>query len=579
MLTRIRGDRIAFLGLMGISAIGLYFGWRTFWFLTDDAYIAFRYISNSISGYGYVWNAPPFQPVEGYTSFLWVVVLDGIWRLTGLEPPAAANYLTLFFSYLTLLVASTMLLSLKWSDSLRRYRLVFLALFPVFLLSNRTFLAWTSSGLETAMFAFLVILWVLALIRTRSPAKRVFLGALAAAAIHLTRPDGLLFCAATVIISMLLLFRPEAEGRTRKRMLLALSPLTVVCLHFGWRYWYYGAWLPNAYYAKVTAPWPGSGVRYAASFILEYGLWFAIVVALWASASLLSSLRKDYGCSAKQSIVAFLLERLRRSGHDVNIVIALTLTVHFAYYTVIVGGDHFEYRVYNHLVPFAFLAVIWVLNRWARRCITAGILTAVFVVLSLPVQWTHWGLTHDINTREETHIMRIPISPTWPRVFRWYSRLFDEAQDWLITHHVCMRHQEHKVFWLRQIAHYPTREEGAKIPSNGYPVFVAYTVGVPSWVLPNVNVIDFYGLNDYVIARTPLRETKVRRMAHERVAPEGYIRSFRPNVEVRAGKVEVHQRLEPLTESDIIRAESYWRGRLATTETSKRGFRQGPSGF
>ena len=26
----------------------------------------------------------------------------------------------------------------------------------------------------------------------------------------------------------------------------------------------------------------------------------------------------------------------------------------FAYYTLRVGGDHFEYRVYAHLVPLAF---------------------------------------------------------------------------------------------------------------------------------------------------------------------------------------------------------------------------------
>jgi hypothetical protein len=43
------------LGLAALSVgvlIVVYYGWRLFWFLTDDAYIAFRYISNSILGYG-----------------------------------------------------------------------------------------------------------------------------------------------------------------------------------------------------------------------------------------------------------------------------------------------------------------------------------------------------------------------------------------------------------------------------------------------------------------------------------------------------------------------------------------------
>ena len=64
--------------------MGLFAGWKAFWFLTDDAYIAFRYIGNSMDGYGYVWNVPPFLPVEGYTSFLWVALLDVVWRFTGI---------------------------------------------------------------------------------------------------------------------------------------------------------------------------------------------------------------------------------------------------------------------------------------------------------------------------------------------------------------------------------------------------------------------------------------------------------------------------------------------------------------
>jgi arabinofuranosyltransferase len=57
-------------------------------FLCDDAYITFRYVSNARDGLGLVWNPPPFQPVEGYTSFLWALVLWAAWSLTGLEPPA-----------------------------------------------------------------------------------------------------------------------------------------------------------------------------------------------------------------------------------------------------------------------------------------------------------------------------------------------------------------------------------------------------------------------------------------------------------------------------------------------------------
>ncbi len=95
------------LALVALGACAaVFYGWRVFWFLTDDAFIAFRYISNAHLGYGYVWNAPPFRPVEGYTSFLWVVLLDVVWRISGVEPPKSANYISLVFAYLTLLTGA-----------------------------------------------------------------------------------------------------------------------------------------------------------------------------------------------------------------------------------------------------------------------------------------------------------------------------------------------------------------------------------------------------------------------------------------------------------------------------------------
>src|SRR5438552_1169650 len=84
-------------------------GWRLTWFLTDDAFITFRYISNRRLGYGYVWNAPPFRPVEGYTNFLWMVLLDGVWSLAGVAPPVASTVLSLLFGYLTLLECARIL--------------------------------------------------------------------------------------------------------------------------------------------------------------------------------------------------------------------------------------------------------------------------------------------------------------------------------------------------------------------------------------------------------------------------------------------------------------------------------------
>ncbi|MFO1523727.1 MAG: hypothetical protein U1G05_17200 [Kiritimatiellia bacterium] len=100
--------------------------------MTDDAYIAFRYIGNAHLGFGYVWNPPPFQPVEGYTSFLWVALLDLVWRLTGIEPPASANWISLGFSLGSLALAGGMALRSRRDRGGDATRLATLALALLF---------------------------------------------------------------------------------------------------------------------------------------------------------------------------------------------------------------------------------------------------------------------------------------------------------------------------------------------------------------------------------------------------------------------------------------------------------------
>ena len=54
------------------------------WFLTDDAFISFRYVRNLLEGHGLVFN--PGEYVEGYTNFLWILELAALWGLLRLAP-------------------------------------------------------------------------------------------------------------------------------------------------------------------------------------------------------------------------------------------------------------------------------------------------------------------------------------------------------------------------------------------------------------------------------------------------------------------------------------------------------------
>ena len=91
--------------------------WR-FDFLCDDAYITFRYARNLAEGRGLIFNRGVDPPVEGYSEFLWAVVLAGGLKL-GLAPMLLARVLSLAGG--ALLIHGTLrLLARRSARSVRR---------------------------------------------------------------------------------------------------------------------------------------------------------------------------------------------------------------------------------------------------------------------------------------------------------------------------------------------------------------------------------------------------------------------------------------------------------------------------
>jgi arabinofuranosyltransferase len=538
---RSRFDLALRIALCASAAVGLWLGWRTFWFQCDDAFIAYRYVSNSVLGRGYTWNPPPFRPVEGYTSFLWVVLLDGVWRVFGAPPPRSANWLSLGFSAASLALVVTLVLRLRLSPGLARWRTALLALVLFGVLTNRTFLAWTSSGLETALFGLLLLAWVVLGWRSASHDRARVGFAAAAGVLALTRPDGLLFAAVTAAV---LVAHALAGASPRRRIAFAAAPLLLPVVHVAWRRATYGFWLPNTFYVKQGEPWPEAGARYLASFLLEYGYWVWLgVVAVaawraWREGSLAARLRAGDA------------ETLTRAA------VCAALALHVAYYTVLIGGDHFEFRVYQHLVPLVLVSFASVAERAGLSPRGALGTLALMLAIGLPLPWLHWWHTHELHRRSETFVLRYSVAPHLPGLVRGYGAAFDQLQSWLIEHGIGVRHQEHKIFALRQQLVLPTRAVGAEITEAQRAVFPYAVVGVAGWVLPHVVIIDYLGLNDTVIAHWPRppEPEETRTMAHDLAPPPGYLDCFRPNVTFEYDRrVQVEPRV--LTDEEIRRCE------------------------
>jgi arabinofuranosyltransferase len=514
-----------------VAALAAVYGWQKFYFLTDDSYIDFRYVANSLAGRGLVFNAQPFRPVEGYTSLLWVLVLRTVWELLGAEPPDAAGVLALLCGFGTLWLVFLLFWRIRLPAKLERWRIVFLALILAGTLTNRTFLAWLSSGLETALFNLLFTWWLFECTRPEGidNDRVVFRISLSAMLCALCRPDGLLIVAGTVALLALI-------GRLRRTSLRFTWPLLIVPAHILWRWKTYGDWLPNTYRAKFVHMWPESGIRYLASFVLENGVWWWLVLLIiWVR----RPARTD---------------EPTRGGVLLTAVPLAVVIGHFAYYTFIIGGDHFEYRIYSHLVPLLFLSAVFFASRLTEEPSQAAALVAGFILVSWPIQWVHWWKTQDLTRREQTYKMVQPIAQEFPRPFRLIVAQWDDWQKWLIQHSVGMRHQEHKVYWQFQLRRMPTRDVGMTYGRSERLIFATRHVGVPGWIFPNVNVVDELGLTDAIVAREGV-PSEDRQMAHERNPPAGYVECFRTNIYLQNG-VHVREGIAPLTDDEVRACES-----------------------
>src|SRR5436305_3958627 len=102
--------RALVLGLVGIAAVILIAHSLVWNFVTDDAFISFVY-SRNLAWHGQlVFNLG--ERVEGYTNFLWTVLLAGLMRL-GWQPESASVTLGTAFAIATMAVCAWLSLRLR----------------------------------------------------------------------------------------------------------------------------------------------------------------------------------------------------------------------------------------------------------------------------------------------------------------------------------------------------------------------------------------------------------------------------------------------------------------------------------
>ena len=506
-------------------------GWLTSvaWFLTDDAFISFRYVRNLLEGHGLVFN--PGEYVEGYTNFLWILELATIWGLFGVRPEHAAPFLSVAYTIGTIVA---MLWWVVLTPSLRNRELVgWMAL--GLLCSSATFAVWTSGGgLETRQFTFFVVLAVVCLGVHRNNRWGLLAASLSLAAAAYTRPEGIMLAACCFV--WFAAWRIVAVGRLDwGDVRVLVTPFAVlVAAHFLFRYGYYGEWLPNTYYAKHVRPWYESGFRYLWAAGLETGLYLLLPLAFGA-------LRGRW--------------RVHRDG--TYALVLLCISSHMLY-LLRIGGDLFEYRPLDFYWPLLAVPAAEGLmylgsgmtdeirrarrlrsyTWWAgpRPCTIilfvpvlfyAGAIQGVLLFKSDELRLRPGRLEIELDEKNAGWLLTAPGMPA-------LVAISNDLRRQSARHFVGLRMGLNQTAInnerIPQWKDYEKVEPGV-IPADAVAAFVS--IGVPPYYLRELKFIDIHGLADATVARSPVRRPNHERtMAHDRFPPPGYLQqrgvNFRP---------------------------------------------------
>ena len=436
--------------------------------VVDDALISFRYAQNLVEGRGLVFN--PGERVEGYTNFLWTMVLAALYAVAGSPGAMVPLAVAATVACAAAAVVLVWLLGRRiWGDDPLP---TFVALGLVVL--DNAYGVWAIQALEGH---FLLVLMLLALyVADRRPRGWPVLAGVLIAAAQMTRPDAALFAVAAGACGLaealrLRLRGEEGAGAVARGWLLAAAVAAAVYgAYFAWRYSYYGFLLPNTFYVKV-----GGSQLDAWSRGLEY-------------------LRSYFADRAWVPLLALLAVPLVRSQIVRTLLVFVAL--HLAY-VARVGGDFYPGHRFLLVVtpPLALLcgAAVHLVCTWLGRLAGAETAKEKQAIGRRVVAVAVLGLVALVA------VTGLRKGPYETEIRRWgehveRSRRFSE--------------------WLRDF-----KEPGARM--------VVGDIGTAGF-FADVPVIDVYGIVDPHVAHQEVENLGRGKAGHEKIGSRAYLLSTRP---------------------------------------------------
>jgi len=435
--------------ILVILGIVFYYYCKSFNFIQDDSFITYRYVKNFTEGNGLVFNIG--EHVEGYTCFFWIVFLS-LLKVMGFNYISASGAVGILSSLGTLFFTYKISEQIFPKNNGSYFNLVFSLSSVLMLISNGAFAYWAVSGMETGLFTLLVTCAIyLYLLESRSKNSYPY-SAIVFLLASLTRPEGNLIFAVTILHKVIVTLKSSKEGTTgrfknlfsKKNTLWLAIYIVPALIYMAWRYSYYGYLLPNTFYAKTgsSIEYFKAGLDYFWDFAASYGF-YGIFIAL----TLITLKSKEWFNEYLYLILQFFI---------------------FSLYVIFVGGDVLRpgrffvplLPLYYILLQEAFYSLILMWRKSSKVSLSAA--ATVILAASAVFSWFSYNSHFDTIKR------------------------YSELENGLIDK---MRISGN---WLRN----KQTEAGRRL------VVAATTIGAISYY-SEVDLIDMLGLTDKVIAHDP----------------------------------------------------------------------------
>ncbi len=440
-----------------VIVLGMFHAWSVR-YVNDDAFISFRYAKNLVEGKGLVYNAG--EKVEGYTNFLWTVLIAS-GMLLHVDP-------VVFSMALGIACYGLVLLLYALAGGAFRPSYAALPLTVIALSVHRDFDVYATSGLETSMYTLFVSAAFLALLYRSTFRWRVIAGVLLCLAM-LTRPDAVIF-----FVSALVYLGLFQEKGVRQCLAFSLPVLVVFLPYWCWRWAYFGMFFPNSFYAKsVDLPYYTQGLRYLWMYVKTY----YIVLSLIPLAVIVAVRAGEF--TSKRKISAWFFTPASKP-----ILLSALFVLSYTAFVVRVGGDFMFARFFIPITPMIFFLLEELCRRLGSPFWTAVACGVIIVATAL----------------------------RWDQFANWNYDVISKIVD------------EHQLYTEGHLQRARIEGERLKKYFEGYGVRVAFMGTMARLVyysdIPYA-IEATTGLTDAYIAHLPLAERG--RPGHEKTAPWEYL--------------------------------------------------------